>query len=73
MIHRVAVSLTQCVQKVMSIHKLFNSPFFFFFPAWATACYVLEINADTGFLDNVCLKASVQKSIFDNVAENKTD
>ena len=37
------------------------------------ACYALEINCDAGFLDNVCLTASVQKRIFGNIAENETD
>lgn len=47
-----------CVQKVMSIHKAFNI-FFFLILLWATVRYVLKINSNTGFLDNVCLTTSV--------------
>lgn len=56
--HMATVGLMHCVQKVMSIHKLRNVVFFFF-EVWATACYVSEINSDTGFLDHVRLAASI--------------
>lgn len=43
-----------------------------FFSAWVTACSVLEVNSDTGFLGNVYQEASLQKvGIFNNAAQNK--